>query len=327
MKMDTKRTVGLLIAGSLVALAVLPPAHAAAVFTPVNGYTATKLHDSAGSYSLCGGLALDAGNLYFGHFTDIKSVSVAGGAATTVGTIAPNTGNALVVRHSGTTYIAFGAGGSSPYPAKMGYIDGTGTYQNELNLDGIYDAAVNSNGDCYIVADPGAAGSRIFQYDWATGSATEIANIGGYAGGLTFDSQDNLYYADQGTGVRDASILRFAAADVATAGLTAADATAVLNITAGYIEIDSSNDSFLYATTGWGSTLSKYSLATSAKLHDIASGGIGQIVSDAADLYVIDTDWGAIPSAASTIQRVVPEPVTVTLMALGAVALLRRRGA
>lgn len=296
-------------------------ANVMAAFSTAPGYTATELYSSAGAYTTLGGLDLDAGMLYFGQYTDIMSLDLSDNSTNVEGTVPANTGNSLVVRNSSTTYTSYGTSYTSPYPYKMGYIDGSGTYINQLDEDGIYDASVNLLGDCYIVANPGASGSKIFEYDWSNGNTTEIADVGGYSGSLAFDSVGNLYYADQGVfEVRDASVLKFTAAQVATGGLTADDGVSVLDITAGYIGFDADDD--FYATTGWGATFAKYDLDLHSWVEDIGYGGIGQFIVNGNDIYAIDTDWGAY---ASTIQHIVPEPATIALLGLGGLLLRRRR--
>ena len=293
----------LLVVASMLVVSCAGVAHAG--FSTAPGYTAAELYSSAGTFTTIAGLDLDSGKLYFGQSTDIKSLDLSNNSTAVVGTVPSNTGNALVVRNGGTTWTSYGTSFSSPYPYKMGYIDSGGNYVNQLDEDGIYDVAVNSNGDCYIVASPGASGSKIFAYDWSDGSTTEIADIGGYSGGLAFDSADNLYYAEQTNG----TILKFTPTEVAAGGLVIADADVVLNITAGYIGFDTADD--LFATTGWGATFSKYDLSTQSKIQDIAFGGIGQFIVDGDDIYLVDTDWGVY---ASTVQHVVPEPGTLVLL-------------
>ena len=292
--------------------------HVMASFSTAPGYTATELYSSAGTFTTIGGLDLDGGKgeLFFGQYTDIKSLDLGDNSTNVEGTVPGNTGNSLVVRHDGTTYTSYATSYISPYPYKMGYIDGSGTYVNQLDQHSIYDVAVNPVGDGYIVANPGALGSRIFKYDWANGGTTEIANIGGWSGGLAFDSGGNMYYAEQTNG----EIWKFTAAEVAAGGLTSGDAEMVLSITAGYIGFDA--DDAFYATTGWGATFAQYDLASGTKVEDIAYGGIGKFVVDGDDMYMIDTDWVAY---ASTIQHVVPEPATLILLGLGTVVLRRGR--
>ncbi len=294
---------------------------ASAAFSTATGYSATELYTTSGSFTTIGGLDFDAGELYFGQSTNIKLLDLAeANTPVNAGTIPSNVGNSLVVRHGGVTYTSFGVSFAHPYPYRMGYIDANGDYYNQWDADGIYDAAVNSSGVCYVVANPDANGSRIFRYNFPDGNAAEIANVGGYSGGLAFDSQDNLYYAEQTTG----EILKFTAAEVASAGdgnvLVISDADVALSIMAGYLDFD--DDDYLYATTGYGAVLSKYDLASKSKVRDVAYGGIGQFGWEAETLYLVDTDWGAF---ASTIQRVVPEPAAIWLIAGGLILLRRRR--
>jgi PEP-CTERM motif-containing protein len=225
--------------------------------------------------------------------------------------------NSLVARYDGTTYTSYATTYNSPYPYKMGYIDGNGDYQNQWDQDGIYDIAISSNGTGYIVADPASGGSKIFEYDLSTGYATEAASIGGYAGGIAFDSSGNLYYASQtGSGILKFSVDGFGVLDMSAS-------VSVLGVTAGYIGFDDSDN--FYATTDMGGTLSKFDLSLGTKLTDIAFGGIGQFVFDDGSIYLLDTDWGLW---ATTVYEVtaVPEPTTIILLGLGGVALLKRRG-
>lgn len=277
-----------------------------AEFVTASGYTSTELYSTADTFTTIGGLALDSGKLYFGQFTDIQSLDLSNNSVASAGTLTSNAGNSLVVRHDGVTYTSFGTSYSSPYPAKMGYLD-AGAYVNQLNLDGIYDAAVNPNGDCYIVANPGASGSQILKYNWTSGSTTLIADIGGFSGGLAFDPVGNLYYAEQTQG----EVLKFTAVQVAAGGLSITDAEVAINLAAGYIGFNSAGDFF--ATTGWGSTFSEYDLATQSKVRDIAHGSISQFVVNGNDIYLVDTDWGTY---SSTIQHVVPEPSAILLLGI-----------
>ena len=290
-------------------------ANAAAAFSTAPGYTAEELYIS---YTVIGGLALDAEKLYFGQDTNVVCLDLNSNTVQSVGTLPWNIDIPVVARNNGITYASYGDSYDWPYLYHMGFFDESTSYINQLDEDGIFDYAINSSGQCYIVANPDAAGSKIFRYNWDDGNITEIADIGGYQGGLAFDSDGNLYYADQGDGemvggewvvIRSPGILKFTAAQAAAGGLTADDAEVVLSITAGYIGFDA-DDNF-YATTGWGATLAVYELDSQSKIEDVAYGGIGKFIIDRYTMYAIDTDWFAY---AGTIQQIaLPQPPPLVL--------------
>jgi hypothetical protein len=161
--------------------------------------------------------------------------------------------------------------------------------------------AINSSGDAYFTADPTGAGQcQIFKLD--AGIATFVAEIGGYAGPLAFDSQDNLYYASQtGEGV-----MKFSVDDLGVLDMSVYDV--VLGITAGYIGFD--EDDNFYATTGWGAAFSQYDLTLGTLVTDIAYGGVGQFVIEDGTIYLIDTDW---VTYASTVYRITPVITTIAV--------------
>ncbi len=293
-------------------------ANVMAAFSTAAGYGSTQLYSTEGTYTTLSGLALDAGKLYFGHTTEIKTLQLSDNSVQTAGTVPAVADTPAVLRNNGTTYAAVGTSYDYPYPYSFGYLDSGGNYVGQLTMDGIYDVAVNSLGDGYIVSNPGDGGSKIFEFDWSSGLATEIADIGGYSGGLAFDSDDNLYYAEQTNG----QILKFTASEIALGGLTIADADVVLNIAGGYIHFDG-EDNF-YATTGWGATLAKYDLTSQLLIEDIAYGGIGQFIVDGETIYALDTDWIGFYSTVQAIS--IPEPATIFLFGLGGWFLRRRKG-
>jgi hypothetical protein len=307
---------------ALMTMLILLETNCFAVFSTASGYASTELYSSYGTYTTMGGLDLDGGKLYFGHYTAIKAIELTDKSVATVGTIVDNIDNVIVLRHEGLTYTAFGTSLDSPYPYKMGYIDENGTYVNQLDEDGIYDATVNSQGDCFIVANPDALGTKIFTYDWNTGATILVADIGGYSGGLTFDGAGNLYYADQGIFLeRDPAILKFTPSQLAAGGLDATDAEVVLDIQARYMAFDQSGN--FYVTTGYGATLSQYDIDAQSLVDEIAYGSIGKFLLDGDYLYAVDTDWD---DYYSTIQQItIPEPMTLILLSLAGLWLRRRR--
>lgn len=291
---------------------------AAAVFQTAGGYGATELYSTEGTFTTCGGLSLDGGRLYFGQGEQIQSMDVSGGGAVTVGTVEANTGNSFVFRRGGATWTSYTVGYFPNDTSVMGYLDAGGAFQSQLTMKGLWDAAVSPLGECYLVARPGES-TGIYRYDWQTGAASLVADIGGYSGGLTFDSAGNLYYADQASG----DILRFGAEQVQAGGLTAADGQSVLQgLFAGFIGFDDAGG--FYATTGYGAAFSKYDLASGQKLADIAFGGVGQFAVDGETIYLIDTDWSTF---SSTVQAVyaVPEPATLLLLSAGLMLFRKKR--
>ncbi|MBN1456672.1 MAG: PEP-CTERM sorting domain-containing protein [Sedimentisphaerales bacterium] len=296
---------------------VLVSGSAMAAFSTAAGYDSTALYTGSGMSPIIGGLDHDNGNLYFGQGTDLMSLDLSDNSLQPSGILSGAVTNSLVARYNGTTYTSYATTYDEPYPYKMGYIDGSGNYQNQWNQDGIYDIAISPTGTGYIAANPAFGGSKIFEYDLSTGYATEVASIGGYAGGITFDSAGNLYYASQtGSGILKFSVDGFGVLDMSTYDI-------VLDIAAGYIGFD--DDGNFYATTDWGGTFSVFDLNLGTKITDIAFGGIGQFVIDDESIYLLDTDWGLW---ATTVYEVtaVPEPATIILLGLGGVALLKRRG-
>jgi len=304
----------------LLVCALLTTSAARGAFSTAPGYSSTELYSSAGTFTLPGGLSCDAGSLYFAQYTEVFSLDLSSRQVQAVGTLPDNVDTPVAIRCGGQTHVAYGLSYSFPYPYRMGVIAPDGRFNELLAEDGIYDAAVNGAGECYVVANPDATGSSILRYDPAGGPATVVVNPGGYSGGIAFDADGNLYYAEQTAG----QIWKFTAQQVAAAQqpggagpLTANDAEALLDITAGYLAFDDAG--YLYATTGWGALLAKYDLTTAALVEEVAYGGIGKVLWYDDALYAINTDWGTY---AGTVQEIVPEPATIGLLAAAAPALL-----
>ena len=99
------------------------------------------------------------------------------------------------------------------------------------------------------------------------------------------------------------------------------DGTGVLGIAGSYLGFDSAGS--LYATTGYGATLSKYDVLAGSKICDVAFGGIGKFqVNGVDDLYLLDTNWS---DYYSTVNHVIPEPISIVLLALGGLFIKARR--
>jgi len=314
---------------------------------PVSGgITVTELTNSGGTFTTYGGLALDGSTLYFGNFDKVRTYDLETSSVSEWATCGSNAGTGTVSKLGSDVYMSMDSSYSSPWPSDFGTIDPTddpdftATLESGSNIGettySIYDSAVY-DGNLYFVANEGTYvddggkegqtnGTKIYRYDTSnTQSPVEIANIGGSSGGLTFDADGNLYYASQNGGE---GILKFTAAEVASGSLTAGDGDTVLNITAG--AIDFLSDGSLVAATGYGQSLDAYSLDTGSKLLGIATTAgseyMGKFVVDDEDtLYALSTDWNSYSSGLYAMT--VPEPTTLTLLALSGLALLcGRRG-
>lgn len=299
----------------------------------------TALMNSGGTFTTYSGMAQNGNTLYFGNYDTVRTYDLGTG---TPGTLA-NVGGAADITAFGvvgsTLHISQTLSYSSPYPSNISTVNGggatpvlvSGTQIGEATY-GVYDAAVYG-GSYYFSASLGqvtntgpvtgtTSGTRIYRLDG--GTAVEIANVGGYSGGLTFDAAGNLYYASQtGNGV-----VRFDAADVAVGGLDLSDATTVVNVTGSSLGFLSSGE--MVITTGYGQQMASYDVTTGLKTHAIASTSgsdyMGKFVIDGSDnIHVLSTDWGAYESTLSTIA--IPEPSSVILMLGGffGMAMFRRR--
>ncbi|HLA85036.1 MAG TPA: PEP-CTERM sorting domain-containing protein [Thermoguttaceae bacterium] len=287
------------------------------------GYDATMLY-SASAGSTISGLDSRDGKLYFGEYTEIKSLDLSTLNAAVLGSVSGTIGCSFVAvkPDDGTVYVAHGNTYDPPCPYQTGYLDSTGVYCHQRDLEGVYDAAVNSAGELYLVANPDGDdpdfkgdGARIYEYDWSDGSVREVANVGGSTGGLAFDADDNLYYSSYDSD----SVIRFEAADVAAGDLVADDATVAVDWDGpGFLAFDDAGDLFVgYYDPDTGSHVGLFDVETGIKLADVTDGG-GKLVWANKTLYTFDTDWGTYTSTLYAIQSV-PEPGAIIL--LGTLAL------
>ena len=300
-----------------------------AELTGLNGYQVTQIYASeiyTGKF--IGGLDLYNNHLYFGEYTEIKSLDLADpSTTTTLCTVSPNPGNSIatVDPSTGTLYTAYGLSGAN-FPYDMGYVD-SGAFNWQATIDGAYDSAIDSTGSLYITANPGGLGTQVLSYAWNNGATETIINIGGASGGLAFDADNNLYVSDYDNN----QILYYAATTLsgAQSTLTANDADGTIALTMpGYLAVDSENG-YLYAShldAYWCTYVDRINLADTNDRLAVTTGGGKMVLDDEGALYMIDSDWSVYNS---TVNRVaaVPEPSTLILILAGLVslAMLRRK--
>ena len=281
---------------------------AAATVSAGHGPAVTELYNTEGSFTIVEGMCRDGGTVYFGQSTDVLTLDLATLTVADVGDLPANSGVSLVQRVGGATCASYAFGFAYPYPYAFGELNGGGIFTNTWNENGIFDAAVNSQGEMYVVANPDPSnfstnppyigtGAALYRYDPGTDTATPVAVMGGFTGGIAFDANDDLYYADQTVG----QIWRYTAAQLAAGGLTAGDAQVVVNgVFAGYLVFDPFG--YLYATTGYPASLHRYDVnsgalvraLTPAQMPDV-KGSLGKLAWDPASMGLLtaSTDWTA----------------------------------
>lgn len=240
------------------------------------GFRYDSMYDTVGQFVLISGLDADDSAAYVSAGTNIWAVNITNGVAASAGTLPPNVNAGFVRLRDGDLHAAYDQSFAFPFPSRHGIIDSFGDFQDRGGLDGIYDAAVNSQQELFIAANPGSSGAKIFRYDPVTTSAVEIINVGGFSGGIAFDAQDRLYVATQnGNGV-----LRFTGAQLTAGNLAASDGEMVVFINASYLTVD--RHGRLYAVSGFGNRLAQYDPETGHELRVIAvdaenNFGIGRV--------------------------------------------------
>jgi len=294
-------------------------------YTPSPGYTAESSYASpAGTLA---GFDFDtSGNLYLFRGNSIVK-RAPGGSETDLYTFSSDVyGSFLKVKDS-TVYFGESSNGSIKSVSTGG-----GTVTDLGSLGSNYDLAFNSSGQAFIVANPGWAGTKIYNLDLVNGTTDEIADIGGYSGPLAFDTSGNLYYG------KGSEIISFTGSQVnsalgtGTLGETDWSVFATGLDSIGYFAFDSAGDLFSSSYTGavtetnnlgssnpFGSGTSPSTLRFVPGSGDFETGN-----PDGGHLYVNTTDWFA---GQSTIFEVtpVPEPATVILLAGGLFSFLFRR--
>ncbi len=320
--------------------AIAPALFAQTLNITAPGYSGAKLFDSTPGFTISGMGADSSGNVYYleldGGFaasTKLYKRTAAGGyaTATELFNYGAFTFGSFVTVQAGRVY--FGESSASTIRS----VDPDGT--NPLLIGTVfhnYDLAFSS-GTAFVSADPDTTGTssqnRVSTLNLATGATQVVLNATpDFSGPIDFDAAGNLIY-----GVAKAAIggiYRYSAAAVATAISTSTPI--VLTPPTGRVAANGGNQYLAYAGgstlwqddynysmgTGTG-TLRNYDLS-SASATTVASGSdsIGNLDYAGGALYASVTDFGTNRSA---VFAVVPEPSSAMLLALGALALARRR--
>lgn len=267
------------------------PLHAA--FEPGIGYSAFVRYQTA-AYDTIGGLEVVGDQAYLGVGTNILQAGLSNtNAPSRVGSVpAPSTGASFLAMRAGDLHVAYSTNYSFPPAYRYGRISG-GQFDQHGLLDGIYDGDVDANGNLYLLAYPSDfAGSRVYRYEPATTSLTEVIFVGGYSGGIAFDSSNRLHVAEQDYG----QVLRFTPEQLAAGNLVATNGQPVARVYASYLCFDQHDR--LYAVSGYGNEIGIYDTATTNKIRSIAidragNYGIGWIKWNQSrrSLYAVYTDY------------------------------------
>jgi len=266
---------------------------ASAAFTPGIGYQSRALFDTSGQFTLIEALEVTGDDVYLGYGTTVAALNLVNESLTPIGTLPPNVSVSYVCLRDGDLHAAYGQSFASPFPARHGVLDELGVFQDLGGEDGIYDAAVDSSNNLFIMANPSSAGAKIFRYTPITHVLTEIVQVGGFSGAIAIDSHDRLYVSDQNSG----NIIRFTSAQLLAGGLTAADGEIFGAISATYMCFDDQDR--LYAVTGFGNQLSMHDGNSGALLRIVAQDpafgfGIGRVGwdSDRKQVIAVFSDYG-----------------------------------
>jgi len=272
---------------------------AIAAIAPNTGYANRPLTRTSGA--LLEGLDLAGNAALLGSGTQVRSFHLDTYATNSIGTLPANVTVAFVKQRDATVHAAVGTSFNFPFPVTHGAFN-AGSFTAFGAVDGIYDAAVDGSNTLYIMANPSAAGSRVYRFVPATTTLVDVINVGGFSGGIAFDSQSRLYVAEQNTG----TILRYTPAQLAAGNLTAAHGEPVVSLFASYLCLDAFDR--LYAVSGFGNRLTQHDPESGALLREIAVDGlngfgIGRIVWDAAraQLLAVHSDYGVFGSTLEAI--------------------------
>jgi hypothetical protein len=271
-----------------------------AELAPRIGYFSAPVYDSGGTGYL-EGLDVAGDSALLGIGTNVLSLNLVTGVTNSVGVLPNNVSVAFVKQRGTDVHAAIGLNFNPPFPSRHGVVSGGG-FVSYGDVHGIYDAAVNSSNELFIIANPSASGSRIYRFVPSTTSLVEVVNVGGVSGGIAFDGQDRLYVAEQNNG----TILRYTPGQLATGSLTAAHGEVVASIKASYLCFDEFDR--MYVVSGFGNRLTQHDPVTGVVLRELAIDGlngygIGRIGWDAArnQLLAVHTDYGAFSSTLESI--------------------------
>ncbi len=310
----------------LLAAGILMAASSHAVLVAKPGYSATTIY----SGTWLGGFGSDGTSLYVGDSGTVYSMDTAGGNVQSVGALPAGDDNAIVNANpvNGKVFAAVGSY-TSPFPYQFGRFN-SGTFANELTLNGAYDAAFDSSGNMFVSANhedytgDGTNDTAVYYFDQSSSLLTRVAEVGGFSGGLALDSNGDLFYG-AGSG-----IVSFDATDLATvigggSALTLGDATLESTTTSSYLAFDGSDN--LYATrldVSWNTELVAIDGVGTATV--IGNGGGGHIAVVGDTIFTAGNDFSDFTSNIYAFEAI-PEPSSVILLlgGFGGLAWFRRR--
>ncbi len=312
--------------------AVAPALFAQTLNVTAPGYSGAKLFDSTPGFTISGLAADSSGNVYYLELdggstssTKLYKRTAAGGyaMATQLFDYGARVFGSFVVAQAGRIYF----GESSANTIRSVNPDGTSPLLNGTVFHN-FDLAF-SGGTAFVSADPDTTGSnsqnRVSTLNLATGATQVVLNATpDFSGPIEFDVSGNLIYGVAKSTI--GGIYRYTAAAVAAA--IATSTPIVLTPPNGRVIANGGNQYLAYAggTTLWQddfSTLTRYDLGTAVGTTvGTTTDTLGNLDYAGTTLYASVTNFSTNNSAVIV---VVPEPSSAILLALGALALARRR--